>query len=239
MQILPRLDTRHRRSAHARQYLPSDSFNPLWSKCSSLQHCQSVDPNSHPRCRRREGAHPELTLLFIGKKGFEYFRRRFSDIAFNTDFIHIYDQPSYENTSALAKKLMDEFESGKYDAIDLVYSRFKNAATQIPTAEQWLPVAKLEVSGEKTTKKADYIFEPDKVQLLETLVPSILQLQFHKCILDTAASEHGARMTAMDNATENAEELLKSLRINYNKARQEAITKELSEIVGGVAALEG
>ncbi len=187
----------------------------------------------------KQHAEGKLTLLFIGKKGFEYFRRRFSDIAFNTDFIHIYDQPSYENTSALAKKLMDEFESGKYDAIDLVYSRFKNAATQIPTAEQWLPVAKLEVSGEKTTKKADYIFEPDKVQLLETLVPSILQLQFHKCILDTAASEHGARMTAMDNATENAEELLKSLRINYNKARQEAITKELSEIVGGVAALEG
>ena len=187
----------------------------------------------------KQHAEGKLTLLFIGKKGFEYFRRRFSDIAFNTDFIHIYDQPAYENTSALAKRLMDEFESGKYDAIDLVYSRFKNAATQIPTAEQWLPVAKLEVSGEKTTKKADYIFEPDKVQLLETLVPSILQLQFHKCILDTAASEHGARMTAMDNATENAEELLKSLRINYNKARQEAITKELSEIVGGVAALEG
>lgn len=181
----------------------------------------------------------KLTLLFVGKKGFEYFRRRYADIPGITEHIHLYDHPSYENTSALAKALMQEFSSGKYDAIDIVYSRFRNAATQIPTAEQWLPVAKLESTGPKSGKKADYIFEPDKVQLLETLVPSILQLQFHKCLLDTVASEHGARMTAMDNATENAEELLKALRVHYNKARQEAITKELSEIVGGAAALEG
>jgi F-type H+-transporting ATPase subunit gamma len=181
-----------------------------------------------------------VNLLFVGKKGYDFFRRRFTDLNFITDYIGLYDKPTYEEASELAKALMAEFSSGKYDAIEVVYSRFRNAAVQIPTAEQWLPVAKMEAPETgKASKKADYIFEPDKVTLLETLVPSILQLQFHKCLLDTVASEHGARMTAMDNATENAEELLKNLRIHYNKARQEAITTELGEIVGGAAALEG
>ncbi len=181
-----------------------------------------------------------LSMLFVGKKGFDYFRRRYPDIRFNTEFIGLYDTPVYENMAELAKLLMNEFSTGKYDEIQIVYSRFRNAGTQIPTGEQWLPVAKLEAKGEvKTKKKADYIFEPDQAQLLETLVPSILQLQFHKCLLDTIACEHGARMTAMGNATENAEELLKALRVHYNKARQEAITTELGEIVGGAAALEG
>ena len=187
----------------------------------------------------QQRANGKLTLLFVGKKGYDFFRRRFNDIHYNTDFIGLYDQPTYENASALSKNLMDTFSSGKYDAIEIIYSKFRNAATQIPTAEQWLPVAKMEVAGDASKKKSDYIFEPNKEVLLETLVPSILQLQFHKCLLDTIASEHGARMTAMGNATENAEELLKSLRINYNKARQEAITTELGEIVGGAAALEG
>jgi F-type H+-transporting ATPase subunit gamma len=181
-----------------------------------------------------------VTIAFIGRKAYDYFRRRFRDLNYDTTYIPVYDTPSYEDVSAVARTLMAEFSSGKYDAIDIVYGRFRNAATQIPTVEQWLPVPKMEVKAEKGAKrKADYIFEPDQQQLLETLVPSILQLQFHKTVLDTQASEHGARMTAMDKATDNAEELLKALKINYNKARQEAITKELSEIVGGVAALEG
>ena len=121
----------------------------------------------------------------------------------------------------------------------MAYGRFKNAAMQFPEAEQFLPVRKLEVVKGEKKAKADYIFEPDKSSLLQELVPSILQTSFYKYVLDTHASEHGARMTAMDKATENANELLKSLKINYNKARQEAITKELSEIVGGVAALGG
>jgi F-type H+-transporting ATPase subunit gamma len=105
--------------------------------------------------------------------------------------------------------------------------------------ERWLPVPKMKApEGSAKQRRADYIFEPGKQELLETLVPSILQLSFHKTMLDTHASEHGARMTAMDKASENAEELLKSLKINYNKARQESITKELLEIVGGAAALE-
>jgi F-type H+-transporting ATPase subunit gamma len=186
--------------------------------------------------QRRNGG---VTVLFIGKKGYDFFRRRFFDLKFNTDFIHVYDQPAYENVSAVARGLMEEFSKGQYDAIEVVYSHFRNAATQFPVVEQWLPVPKLEAApGKVARKKADYIFEPGKEQLLETLVPSILQLSFHKTVLDTQAGEHGARMTAMDKATDNAEELLKALRINYNKARQEAITTELGEIVGGAAALE-
>ncbi len=185
--------------------------------------------------QRRNGG---VTVMFIGKKGFDYFRRRFSDLKFNTDHITLFDNLAYENVSTVAKQLMDAFSSGQYDAIDIVYGHFRNAATQYPTVEPWLPVPKMAVNPAVKKTKADYIFEPDQQELLENLVPSILQLQFHKTLLDTNASEHGARMTAMDKATENAEEMLKTLKISYNKARQESITKELLEIVGGAAALE-
>ena len=185
--------------------------------------------------QRKDG---KLTVLFIGKKGSEWFKRRYRDINFITDYIAVYENPAYENVCQVSSKLMDEFSTGKYDSIEVVYGRFKNAATTFPTAEQWLPVPKLEVPAGAKQKKADYLFEPDQQQLLEHLVPSILQLSFHKSLLDTQASEHGARMTSMDKATENAEELLKALKINYNKARQEAITTELGEIVSGAAALE-
>jgi F-type H+-transporting ATPase subunit gamma len=187
--------------------------------------------------QRREG---KVTVMFIGKKGYDFFRRRYTDLTLNTDHLMLFNDLSYDNVSKVSRQLMDAFNTGRYDAIEVVYGRFKNAATVFPTTEQWLPVPKVAVQpGEAPKKKADYIFEPDKVQLLETLVPSILQLTFHKCLLDTHASEHGARMTAMDKASENAEEIMKALKITYNKARQEAITKELSEIVGGAAALEG
>ncbi|MFN0216935.1 MAG: ATP synthase F1 subunit gamma [Saprospiraceae bacterium] len=179
-----------------------------------------------------------VSMLFIGKKGYDYFRRRFRDVNFIIDYIPVYDNVAYENVSAVARERMDEFSGGKFDAIEIVYSRFKNAATVFPTAEQWLPVPKMEVPEGAKAKKSDYLFEPDQEQLLETMVPSILQLSFHKAVLDTQASEHGSRMTAMDKATENAEELLKSLKIFYNKKRQEAITTELGEIVSGAAALE-
>ena len=134
---------------------------------------------------------------------------------------------------------MDRFEDGTYDAIEVCYGRFKNAAVQYAEDVRFLPVRKLVKSEEASKIKADYIFEPDQEELLGALIPSILQTQFHSYLLDTNASEHGARMTAMDNATENADELLKDLRLSYNKARQEAITSEISEIVGGAAALEG
>ena len=186
----------------------------------------------------KQRSNRNVSMLFIGKKGYDYFRRRFQDVTFITDFIPVYENVAYENVSAVARERMAEFTAGKYDAIEIVYSRFKNAATVFPTAEQWLPVPKMEVPAGTKAKKSDYIFEPNEQELLETLVPSILQLAFHKCVLDTQASEHGSRMTAMDKATENAEELLKALKIFYNKKRQEAITTELGEIVSGAAALE-
>ena len=152
--------------------------------------------------------------------------------------MELYNSLNFESVKTLAQFLMDGFEQKKFDHISVAYGRFKNAATQFPECEQFLPVKKLEIEAGAKKTKADYIFEPDQQQLLQELVPSILQTSFYKFTLDTQASEHGARMTAMDKATENANEMLKNLRINYNKARQEAITKELSEIVGGAAALE-
>src|SRR5690606_10794612 len=145
-----------------------------------------------------------------------------------------FEDLSFQNTVRVPAQLMQQFSSAETDQIVVCYGMFKNAATQFPLAVQYLPVPKME-GGQK--RRVDYIFEPEKEVLLETLVPGILEVQFQKFLLDTHASEHGARMTAMDKATTNADELLANLRINYNKARQEAITKELSEIVGGAAAL--
>ncbi|NJN33762.1 MAG: ATP synthase F1 subunit gamma [Saprospiraceae bacterium] len=182
----------------------------------------------------------KLTIICIGKKGNDFFKRRYPN-AVVSDFVDMFNDLSFDNVKRAAQMLMDGFEQKKFDHITVAYGRFKNAAMQFPEAEQFLPVKKMEVKKSAlgaSKRKADYVFEPDKSTLLQELVPSILQTTFYKFLLDTHASEHGARMTAMDKATENANELLKNLRINYNKARQEAITKELSEIVGGAAALE-
>ena len=183
----------------------------------------------------------KLTIVCIGKKGYDFIRRRaeYKNCTIVGEYVEMFNDLSFDNVKQAAQMLMDGFEAKKYDHISVSYSRFRNAGTQFPEAIQWLPVQKLEVMpGEAKKKKSDYIFEPDQATLLQDLVPSILQTTFYKCLLDTHASEHGARMTAMDKATENANEILKNLKINYNKARQEAITKELSEIVGGAAALE-
>ncbi|MBL7817547.1 MAG: ATP synthase F1 subunit gamma [Saprospiraceae bacterium] len=179
----------------------------------------------------------KLTIVCIGKKGYDYFRRRYANCTI-IDHVELYNNLQFENVKSVGQFLMDGFEQKKFDHISVAYGRFKNAAMQFPECEQFLPVKKLEVAPGAKKAKADYIFEPSQQQLLQELVPSILQTTFYKYTLDTQASEHGARMTAMDKATENANEMLKNLRINYNKARQEAITKELSEIVGGAAALE-
>ncbi len=177
-----------------------------------------------------------LTFLCIGKKGAEFMQRRFKNATVNTDYIDLFSALTFDNSSKAAEMLMQGFAANKFDAIEIAYGQFRNAAIQNFVVEPFLPVAKMETTGKKTS--ANFEFEPSKNALLETMVPSILKMQLHKCCLDTHASEHGARMTAMDKASENANELLKELKINYNKARQEAITKELSEIVGGAAALE-
>lgn len=187
--------------------------------------------------QRKEG---RLTLLFIGKKGYDVLKKKYSDCNLITDFVDLFSDLSYDHMMSASQSLMDGFALGTYDVIDVCYSQFKNAAVHEPTTVTFLPVVKLnELKEMAKLPKSDYIFEPKKEDLLTDLIPSILHTSFRKFLFDTHASEHGARMTAMDNATTNAEELMKELKINYNKARQEAITKELSEIVGGAAALNG
>jgi F-type H+-transporting ATPase subunit gamma len=174
-------------------------------------------------------------LMPLGKKGYEHFsKNKFKVI---DHYWNIFSELNFEKVATAAKSVMDMFAKGEIDAVELVYSEFKNAATQIFTVEQFLPVKKTE--RKKGEVKADFIFEPDKNILIEELMPKILNTQLYKAILDAHASEHGARMTAMDKATDNAEDLLKSLKISYNRARQAAITTELTEIVSGAAALQG
>ena len=188
-----------------------------------------------------------LDIICIGRKGAEYFRKHYrnrENVKVVTDFQSLFDDLSFDTTKEVPQLIMDRFRSGRYDRVYIAYARFKNAAVQYAVSEQFLPVE--EILSEETTEtaadnsryRADYIFEPGKEELLAYLVPSILETKFQAALLDTHASEHGARMTAMDKATENAQELLRDLRISYNKARQEAITNEILEIVGGAAALE-
>jgi len=189
-----------------------------------------------------QAAEGRLSFLCIGKKGFEFFRRRFPNCTMISDYSTLQTALSYEAVVAVADRIMEDFKNNTTDQVELFYGRFKNAATQFPEMEQYLPVPKapkIENESGVATTKPDFLFEPNQEVLLKELVPSILQSQLYKCILDNQASEHGARMTAMDKATENAEDMLVELKINYNKARQESITKELSEIVGGAAALAG
>lgn len=153
-------------------------------------------------------------------------------------FAEIFDKLTYNESTKISSELMESFASGAYDKIVVVYNKFKNAATQIITTSQYLPIEQTEAS---TSKKInyDYIFEPNKEYIVNELIPKSLRTQFYNVLLESFASEHGARMTAMHKATDNASELLKELRIEYNKARQAAITNELNEIVSGANALKG
>ncbi len=182
----------------------------------------------------------KVDLHFIGKKGYDFLKSRTPGCNYNLDNVNLMADLSYDNVAKMSSALMDNYKLGEYDKVYVVYSQFRNAAVQDPKAAQFLPVPKLEGTKEpgEDNMKSDYLFEPSKEVLLEQLVPSILQTSFHSYVLDINAGEQGARMTAMDKATENANELLKELKITYNKARQEAITNEILEIVGGAAALE-
>lgn len=182
----------------------------------------------------------EVEVINIGKKGAEYFSRNYGNdprVTINRDFQELFQDLSFGNTKEVPQLIMNRFAGGKYDSVFVAYARFKNAAVQFAEAVQFLPVVDNSEAA-ATMVNADYIFEPSKEVLLEELVPTILKTRFQSFLLDTNASEHGARMTAMDKATENASELLKDLKITYNKARQEAITTEILEIVSGAAALE-
>jgi F-type H+-transporting ATPase subunit gamma len=176
-----------------------------------------------------------VQVLPIGKKGYEHFTKNGYKVV--DKFWDIFTGLSFDKVQAAALYAMEAFANKEIDAVELVYSEFKNAATQRFVAEQFLPVQKVQkVAGQAN---ADFIFEPNQEVLIAELMPKILNTQLFKATLDANASEHGARMTAMDKASDNANELLKSLKISYNRARQAAITTELTEIVSGAAALQG
>jgi len=185
-------------------------------------------------------AEGNVTLLCIGKKGAEFLRR----LKYNVDQRFMLMLPTLDAATAFetGDYILDVFKSGEFDQVEVVYNQFKNAATQILTSEVILPVMPEELkstAGKTSGRLNDYMFEPSKVQILEDLIPRSIKTQIYRAMLDSLASEHGARMVAMDKATENAGDLLFSLRLAYNQARQASITREISEIVGGVAALEG
>ncbi len=179
-----------------------------------------------------------LDLLIIGKKASDHFKKRDFTI-YKTDN-EIIDNINYGDTSKLAEEIINLFLDGRYDHVDLIYNQFINPAVQKLMVEQYLPL-EVEESTEEVIPSTyiDYIFEPSKKYIVEELIPKSLRLQFHKALLDSNASEHGARMTAMHKATDNATELIKELRLDYNKARQASITNEILEIVSGANALEG
>lgn len=179
-----------------------------------------------------------VSIVCYGKKGADLFKSK--GIAVKETNVDIFNDLNFEATSALADGFMEDFKAGTYDRIILVYNRFKNAAVQVLETEQFLPIVEAQVKDHDGRRvRPDYLFEPGKEEILSELIPKTLKIQLYKALLDSYAAEHGARMTAMHQATENATDLLKELNLSYNKARQAAITKEILEIVSGAEALKG
>ncbi|HEU4634025.1 MAG TPA: ATP synthase F1 subunit gamma [Flavisolibacter sp.] len=176
-----------------------------------------------------------VTIWSIGKKGYEHFAKNNFNVS--DTYKDIFLNLTFENVQKAAQAAVKSYLNKEFDRVEIVYSEFKNAATQRFVSEQFLPIPK--VANTTTATKADFIFDPNKEDLIAELMPKILNTQLYKAVLDANASEHGARMTAMDKASENANELLRNLKISYNRARQAAITTELTEIVSGAAALQG
>ena len=175
----------------------------------------------------------QVDVFAIGKKGNDVLRKSYNVIANRSD---VFDSLTFENVADVANLLTDKFVAGEYDKIEIVYNQFKNAATQLVMTEQFLPLAPIQ--SENNTA-GDYIFEPSKEEIVLTLIPKSLKTQLYKSVRDSFAAEHGARMTAMHKATDNATDLRNQLKLTYNKARQAAITGEILEIVGGAEALNG
>ena len=182
---------------------------------------------------RFEGA--EITVLPLGKKAYEYFKK--SNYQVVDTYFGVFQQLTFDVVKEAATYAMNGFLAGDYDQVVLVFNEFKNVATQIVRVEQFLPMAPQE--GAVSATETDYLLEPSRSYIIEELVPISLRIQFYKAVLESNASEHGARMTAMDKATENAGELLKELKLMYNRTRQAAITNEILEIVAGANALAG
>ena len=178
-----------------------------------------------------------LSIVAIGKKGQDFYEKRnYNVIGNNND---VYSALTFENVTKITESIMTAFEKGKFDRVEVVYNRFKNAAVQILTTEQLLPLPKSDAVVDVKSSNIDYILEPNQEEIVTQLIPKSIKIQLYKAVLDSHASEHGARMTSMDKATENAGDLLKALKLAYNQARQAAITTELTEIVSGAAALNG
>ena len=174
-----------------------------------------------------------VSFMTVGKKGHDILSKKFYVIHNNNS---VFDDLTFENVSDITRRLMEVYTEGTYDKIVLLYNHFKNAATQVVKTEDFLPIQPI-AQEELSSSAADYIFEPSKVEIVETLIPKSLKTQLYKAVRDSFASEHGARMTAMHKATDNAKELKAELTLTYNKARQAAITNEILEIVGGAEAL--
>jgi F-type H+-transporting ATPase subunit gamma len=178
-----------------------------------------------------------VNIMAIGKKGHDYFKQRNYRVISN--YSQLFDKLTFANTSPVVQEIMDSYLNEEYDRVILVYNQFKNAALQLLMEEQFLPVVPPKKEDSKTVShQYDYIYEPSKLEIITELIPKSLKIQFYKALLDSHAAEFGARMTAMHKATDNASEMLKSLNLTYNKARQASITKELTEIVGGAEALK-
>ena len=180
----------------------------------------------------------QIDFIAIGKKGADFLRRKGYKVIF--DGSDIFDDLTFDHVDSMAQMIMERFLEKEYDHVDIIYNQFKNAGTQILIEEQFLPIQVSELAKEAgNASNVDYIFEPTKEYIVQELIPRSLKMQFYKAILDSHASEHGARMTAMHKATDNATELLKELSLQFNKARQASITTEILEIVSGAEALKG
>jgi F-type H+-transporting ATPase subunit gamma len=177
-----------------------------------------------------------LWFIAIGKKGFDFLKKQKVNILEENN--QVFNALTFENVSAIAERIMKAFVEGEFDKVEIIYNQFKNAAVQNLTVEEFLPV---EASEEKTGPGAvlDYIYEPTKEEIVKELIPKSLKIQFYKAVLDSFVAEHGARMTAMHKATDNATQLIKELTLQYNKARQAAITNQILEVVSGAEALKG
>ncbi len=206
--------------------------------------CGAYNSNLNKRAKQRVEeilkANPELNkenveIIAIGKKGLQFFQKE--GYKTNDSFFDLVEDLSFEQARELSAYLRNKFLNGEADLIDIVYAKFKNPAVQLYEVETFLPIKP--VTSEKTSRAIEFIFEPEADKLLGELIPWLLDQHIFRVLLDARASEHGARMTAMDKATENASELLRELRIQMNKARQESITRELAELVSGAAAQEG
>ena len=198
--------------------------------------CGAFNSNVIKKCTEIANSSDEsVSFLCIGKKGADILSKNYNVVQTNNE---IFDDLTFENISAIAEKLMSMFLAKEFDSVQIVYNKFKNAATQIVIQEQYLPIENNDSENDQK-ESSDYIFEPSQVEIISELIPKSLKTQLYKSIRDSYASEHGARMTAMHKATDNATELRDQLKLTYNKARQAAITNEILEIVGGAEALNG